>query len=222
MHQHHLAGLPAMRIAVHWRSVTWCQCRTTPFWMQLVFVAHWRMLPTPPDVQRPSIPAVLMPFLVLAGGFCARARATRRLAQPGRQPALRPLFLGTPQQTLALSHAPLASAFSPLLQLFSPQNLAIKTPSPRSQLHRKRNTFGLEPARRVHFPWISNIRPSLPCALAEPSPIVMTRMPTATKIAEEKMAKGPARDSGGLCLYRKHHDFLNPRPSICLCFTNRR
>jgi hypothetical protein len=122
----------------------------------------------------------------------------------------------------AFSSAPtLASIF---LQLSSPQNLAIKTPSPRPQLHRKRNPFGLGPARHVHLRWMSNIRRKLPCALGEPSPIVTTKTPTATRTAAvEKMVKGPARDSGGLCLYRKHNDFFhNYCASFWLSFTNRR
>jgi len=140
------------------------------------------------------------------------SRSTRKTRPLGRFPRHYPLALH-------------ALAWGRLLQISPPQNLAIKTPSPRPQLHRKRNPSGLGPACRVHFPWISNIRPSLPCAQAELSPTVMTRMPTATRTAVEKMAKGPARDSAGLCRYRKHHDFLNPqRPSICLClcFANRR
>jgi hypothetical protein len=110
-----------------------------------------------------------------------------------------------------------------LLQLSPPQNLAIKTPSPRPQLHRKRNTFGLRPARRVHFRWTSNIRQKLPCALEEPIPTAMRRTPIARRTAVEKMAKGPARDRGGLCLYRKHNDFLNhQRASFRLSFANSR
>jgi hypothetical protein len=99
----------------------------------------------------------------------------------------------------------------PLLQpvLSTPQNLAIKTPSPRPQLHRKRNTFGLGPARRVRFRWISKSRQRLPCALEEPFPTVMRRTLTArTTAAVEKMARGPARDSVGPCLCRKHYAFL--------------
>jgi hypothetical protein len=126
---------------------------------------------------------------------CVRVRVCRRRGR-GRQ-AARAFSLGT---TLA-AH---------FLQLSSPQNLAIKTPSPRPQLHRKRNTFGLGPARRVHFRWTSNIRPKLPCALRGPSPTVTTKTPTVrTTAAVEKMAKGPARDSGGLCLCRKHYDLPN-------------
>jgi hypothetical protein len=103
-----------------------------------------------------------------------------------------------------LGHHPGLAVLQPFLS--TPQNLAIKTPSPRPQLHRKRNTFGLEPARRVRFRWISNTRQRLPCALEGPFPTVMRRTLTAKRTAAvEKMAKGPARDSVGLCLYRKHY-----------------
>jgi hypothetical protein len=126
-----------------------------------------------------------------------RVRVCRRRGEEEGEEAARAFSLGT---TLA-AH---------FLQLSSPQNLAIKTPSPRPQLHRKRNTFGLGPARRVHFRWMSNIRPKLPCARGGPSPTVTTKTPTVrTTAAVEKMAKGPARDSGGLCLYRKHYDLPN-------------
>ena len=101
-----------------------------------------------------------------------------------------------------------ASLFSSLF-FSTPQNLAIKTPSPRPQLHRKRNTFGLGPARRVRFRWISKSRQRLPCALEEPFPTVMRRTLTAKRTAAvEKMARGPARDSVGPCLCRKHYAFL--------------
>jgi hypothetical protein len=68
----------------------------------------------------------------------------------------------------------------------------------------------LGPARRVHFRWTPNIRPKPPCARRGPSPTVTTKTPTVRMTAAvEKMAKGPARDSGGLCLYRKHYDLPN-------------
>jgi hypothetical protein len=140
---------------------------------------------------QPSIPAV-QACLCPSPSPSPSLQTKRR----GRQ-AARAFSLGT---TLA-AH---------FLQLSSPQNLAIKTPSPRPQLHRKRNTFGLGPARRVHFRWMSNIRPKLPCARGGPSPTVTTKTPTVrTTAAVEKMAKGPARDSGGLCLYRKHYALPN-------------
>ncbi len=110
--------------------------------------------------------------------------------------------------------APSVSAAGSFLQLLpTPQNLAIKTPSPRPQLHRKRNNSGCRPARRVHLRWIANIRPKPPCALEEHSPTPTTKMPIVRRRAPEKMASGPAKDSGGRCLYRKHNGFPSSQPA---------
>jgi len=120
---------------------------------------------------------------------------------------LRPNLGEQAARAFSLGTNPGLSLLQPVLS--TPQNLAIKTPSPRPQLHRKRNTFGLGPARRVRFRWISKSRQRLPCALEEPFPTVMRRTLTAKRTAAvEKMARGPARDSVGPCLCRKHYAFL--------------
>ena len=124
-------------LAVHWRSVTW--------WPASHNTSAVCML------ERPAI------------GECSHLHLAATLDPCG---ADRPLSLSetnltslpAPRTTKAAARAFFSLlgttlARSPgvrLLQLSSPQNLAIKTPSPRSQLHRKRNIFGLVPARRVH------------------------------------------------------------------------
>jgi hypothetical protein len=151
--------------------------------------------------QRPAIGECLSssPCTCPRPRWC-RARYEQKIRRErplGRTFSLAPPWLLTPRLRLGL-----ISPASP------PQNLAIKTPSPRPHLHRKRNTSGSGPARRVHFRWISNTRPKPPCALEELSPTLTMTTPIARRRAAEKMAKGPAKDSGGLCLYRKHNDFL--------------
>jgi len=173
------------------------QCHTTPSPALGVLPCS----PCPPLVNCSLLHITRNPRSLRCRPIYVRVRVCRRRGEEEEEEEE-----GKPARAFSLGTT-LAAHF---LQLSSPQNLAIKTPSPRPQLHRKRNTFGLGPARRVHFRWTSNIRPKPPCARRGPSPTVTTKTPTVrTTAAVEKMAKGPARDSGGLCLYRKHYALPN-------------
>jgi hypothetical protein len=99
---------------------------------------HWRIPPLCTSPSQPSSILARQGQTDQPGSLAACCRAREQESQPASQPASTTAALGR-----ALSSTPRHRLGVPFSSFLPPQNLAIKTPSPRPQLHRKRNSSGL-------------------------------------------------------------------------------
>lgn len=230
--------LPRMRIAVHWRSVTWRPLSHStqhpsclhPRSELFARVHYWRICLL--SSSRPAVAFYILHFAFAAilepcpalpcpGGSNlteSQASLVRDRVGRGRRPLGR-FPSAPPFNTPALAGVPNFSSFSPPHKTSLLKHRALVRNSTE-----KETLLAWDLRVASAPPWTSSIRRKLPCALEEQTPTAMTRTPTARRtVVVEKMVTGPVRDCGGLCLYRKHNDLLSSqRASFLLSFANRR